>query len=90
LGIVNADGLATTAELLTLMSRKRLAALVRTGARVRVWHGVYALGQPDALTKLAALDMAASRPIVACMGTAAALYGFEPRTPRGFTYSIRA
>jgi predicted transcriptional regulator of viral defense system len=43
LGIVNADGLATTAELLTLMARKRLAALVRTGALVRVWHGVYAL-----------------------------------------------
>ncbi len=74
---VHAEGLATTAEMLQLMSRKRLAELVRAGALVRVWHGVYAWGEPDALTKLAALDLAASRPVVVCMGTAAALYGFD-------------
>jgi hypothetical protein len=74
---VRADGLATTAELLTLMSRKRLASLVRAGILVRVWHGVYTLGEPDAVTRLAALDLTTSRPIVACMGTAAALHGFD-------------
>jgi hypothetical protein len=38
---------------------------------------VYALNPPDTLTKIAALDLCASRPIVVCMGTAAALYGFD-------------
>jgi hypothetical protein len=74
---VHADGLATTAELLTVISRKRLAALVKAGKLVRVCHGVYAYGEPDVLGKLAALDVLAGQPVVACMGTAAALYGFD-------------
>jgi hypothetical protein len=74
---VRSDGLVTTAELLTVLSRARLASLVRAGSLVRVWHGVYAPNPPDTLTKIAALDLFASRPIVVCMGTAAALYGFD-------------
>ncbi len=70
-------GLATTGELLTVVSRKRLAGLVKAGRLVRVCHGVYALSQPDVLSKLAALDLVAGQPIVACMGTAAGLYGFD-------------
>jgi hypothetical protein len=70
-------GLATTRELLTALSRKRLAGLVKAGELIRVCHGVYALSEPDLLGKLAALDLVAGQPIVACMGTAAALYGFD-------------
>ena len=70
-------GLATTAELLTLVSRKRLAGFVNAGKLIRVRHGVYALSEPDVLGKLAALDLVAGQPIVACMGTAATLYGFD-------------
>ena len=77
---MRADGLATTAELLTAMSRKRLAGLVKAGRLVRVCHGVYAVSEPDVLCKLAALDLRAGQPIVACMGTAAALYGFDTET----------
>ncbi|HTX93363.1 MAG TPA: type IV toxin-antitoxin system AbiEi family antitoxin domain-containing protein [Mycobacterium sp.] len=71
------EGLATTRELLSIVSRKRLAGLVKAGRLIRVWHGVYAFDQPDVLTKLAALDLLAGQPVVACMGTAAALYGFD-------------
>lgn len=75
--LLDRGGLATTSELLTLLSRKRLAGLVKVGRLFRVWHGVYATTEPDVLGKLAALDLVAGQPIVACMGTAAALYGFD-------------
>ncbi|MGB8389899.1 MAG: type IV toxin-antitoxin system AbiEi family antitoxin domain-containing protein [Mycobacterium sp.] len=76
-------GLATTSDLLAVVSRKRLAGLVKAGMLIRVCHGAYATSEPDVLGKLAALDLVASQPIVACMGTAAALYGFDTeRTSR--------
>lgn len=75
-----ADELATTMDLLSVLSRKQLAGLVKAGRLTRVCHGVYAWCQPDVLTKLAALDRLAGQPIVACMGTAAALYGFDTET----------
>lgn len=73
-------GLATTGELLTTMSRKRLAVLVQAGRLIRVCHGVYGLTEPDLIGRLAALDLLARQPIVACMGTAATLYGFDTET----------
>jgi hypothetical protein len=72
-----AGGLATREQLLSVMSRKMLAAHVKTGAIVRVWHGVYALSPPDAVGRLAGLDLMTGKAIVACMGTAAHLYGFD-------------
>lgn len=44
---------------------------------IRVCRGVYAPPGGDLPTRLAALDLAAGQPIVACMGTAAALCGFD-------------
>jgi hypothetical protein len=41
-----------------------------------VWHGVYAQHPPSTIDRLAALDLLAGTPIVACMHTAAELYGF--------------
>ncbi|WP_246398402.1 type IV toxin-antitoxin system AbiEi family antitoxin domain-containing protein [Mycobacterium vicinigordonae] len=70
-------GLATTAELLTMVTHRQLAGLVKAGRLFRVRHGVYAPSPPDVLGQLAALDLVAREPIVACMGTAATLYGFD-------------
>ncbi|VBA47352.1 hypothetical protein LAUMK191_00851 [Mycobacterium attenuatum] len=50
-------GLATTQQLQGVISRKRLAGLVKAGMLIRVCHGVYASSEPDALGKLAALDL---------------------------------
>lgn len=69
--------MATTRQLLEVMSRKALECHVRAGRVVRVRHGVYAAAQPDVLGQLAALDLATGARIVACLGTAAALYGFD-------------
>ncbi|WP_264068552.1 hypothetical protein [Mycolicibacterium komossense] len=58
------------------MNPKTLARHVAAGAIVRVWHGVYALVEPDLPGRLAALELSTGRPVVACMHTAATLYGF--------------
>ena len=69
-------GVVTTSQLLAVMSRKMLASHVRAGAIIRVWHGVYALSPPDMFARLAGVDLIAGKPIVACMNTAAEMYGF--------------
>jgi hypothetical protein len=70
-------GFATTAQLLRVMTRQQLDVQVRNGGLVRVWHGVYAANEPNLLGRLAALDLFMGNRAVACMGTAAALYGFD-------------
>lgn len=75
--IEEAGGFATTAELLAVMTRKELRVQVRNGGLVRIWYGVYAATTPDLRGRLAALDLFMGRHAVACMGTAAALYGFD-------------
>lgn len=75
--LLDGGGLATASQLLTVVSRKRLAGLVKSGRLIRVCHGVYAACEPDMSGALAAVQLMAGRPVVACMGTAAALYGFD-------------
>ncbi|HEU0192117.1 MAG TPA: hypothetical protein VFR17_12745 [Mycobacterium sp.] len=70
-------GFATTAQLLTVMTRQELDVQVRNGGLIRVWYGVYAAVEPDLLGQLAALDLFMGLRAVASMGTAAALYGFD-------------
>jgi len=70
------NGLATTAELLTVMTRQQLDGQVRKGGLVRIWRGVYSSTEPDLLTQLRALDLLIGEHAVACMNTAADLYGF--------------
>lgn len=71
------DGLATTQQLLATMTYRTLARRVRAGTIIRVWHGVYAQHPPGTLERLAALDLITGKRIVACMNTAAELYGFD-------------
>lgn len=66
----------TTAELLTTMTRKQLDTAVRRGRLIRVWHGVYAAAEPDLITRLEALDRVIGGHAVACLHTAATLFGF--------------
>lgn len=70
-------GVATTRQLLAVLSPKTLECAVRAGRLVRVRRGVYALSLPDVCTRLAALDLAADTRVVACMQTAAEMYGFD-------------
>lgn len=70
-------GLVTLEQLRTCMSKSAVTDCLRAGALVRVCHGVYAVEPPDVFGRLRALDMMTGRPVVGCMGTAAALYGFD-------------
>ena len=70
-------GFATSTQLLTVMTRQQLRVQVRLGGLVRVWYGVYAAAEPDLLGRLAALDLLMGQRAVACLGTAAELYGFD-------------
>ncbi|HEX2284116.1 MAG TPA: type IV toxin-antitoxin system AbiEi family antitoxin domain-containing protein [Mycobacterium sp.] len=70
-------GLATTEQLLDRMSYRTLVRRLRSGVIIRVWHGVYALHPPSTVEKLAALDLVSGQHIVACMHTAAEMYGFD-------------
>jgi len=72
-----AGGLATTRQLLAVMTRQQLDVQVRKGGLVRVWSGVYAGGEPSTRERLAALDLLIGQEAVACLGTAAALHGFD-------------
>jgi very-short-patch-repair endonuclease len=80
--IRQAGGTATTAQLLTVMTRQQLDVQVRKGNLVRVWYGIYAASQPDVLGRLAALDTFMGKPAVCCMNTAAALHGFATESDR--------
>jgi hypothetical protein len=73
----DSGGLATTTQLLTVMTRQQLDTQVHKGALVRVWSGVYATRKPTRADRLAALDLLMGQEAVACLGTAATLYGFD-------------
>ena len=59
------------------MTRQQLDVQVKKRQLIRVWHGVYARAEPDFIGRLTALDEYMGQPAVACMGTAAALHGFD-------------
>jgi hypothetical protein len=64
------------------MSRRSFDAHLRTGALERIWQGIYSRGAPDDWTRLRGLDLAAGKPVPVCLGTAAALYGFDTEEPK--------
>jgi hypothetical protein len=75
--IDSCGGFATTSQLLKVITRQQLDVQVEKSELVRVWYGVYAARTPDRLGRLAALDVFLGVEAVACMGTAAAFYGFD-------------
>ena len=70
-------GVATTRQVLTVLTPKALEVGVRAGKLIRVRRGAYALKQPGVPVRLAALDLASGARVVACMQTAAQMYGFD-------------
>jgi very-short-patch-repair endonuclease len=77
----SSDGYVTTGALLQVITRQQLDVQVKKRQLIRVWHGVYARTEPNAIGRLTALDVYLGQPAVACMGTAAGLYGFDTETP---------
>lgn len=70
-------GVATFAQICEHLSRRSLQQLLRCEALVRVWPGIYSIGEPDQLTRLHGLDLQCGEELVMCLGSAAAAYGFD-------------
>ena len=84
-----AGGIATTRQLLTVMTRQQLDVQVRNGNLIRVWYGVYTTEQPDLLGRLAALDVFMGKKAVCCMDTARRCMASISRTRLQSMFSIR-
>ncbi|GFG54963.1 hypothetical protein MAGR_64040 [Mycolicibacterium agri] len=50
---------------------------LRSGELVRIFPSIYSLGAPDLLTLMRGLDLRCGEHVAVCMGTAAAMYGFD-------------
>lgn len=70
-------GVATSAQILEVVSRRHFQALLDCTAVERVWHGAYSLGSPDDERRLRALDLSCGEVVATCLGTAARSYGFD-------------
>jgi hypothetical protein len=69
-------GVVTSAQALRFLTRRALEAQLNCGALQKVWYGIYGHGEVNAALRLRGLDLAAGTPVAACLGTAAAAYGF--------------
>jgi hypothetical protein len=70
-------GVVTSAQALTLLTRRGLEGQLNNGELQRIWYGIYGRGEVTTALRLRGLDLAAGTTVAACMGTAAAAYGFD-------------
>jgi hypothetical protein len=74
-------GVASSAQILDHLTRRGFEAAVNSGVLERIWQGIYCRGEPDDVTRLRGLDLACGRTVPVCLGTAAALHGFDTEEP---------
>lgn len=70
-------GVVTSAQALTFLTRRGLEAELNHGVLQKIWYGIYGRGEPDTRLLLRGLDLATGTTVAACLGTAAAAYGFD-------------
>jgi hypothetical protein len=70
-------GVATSPQILTHLSRRTAQRQLRDGHLVKIWPGIYRLGEPDTRRRLHGLDLLCGETAVVCLGTAAGAYGFD-------------
>jgi hypothetical protein len=71
------DGVATSGQLLGVLTRRGLESKVNAGELVKVWPGLYGRGEIDDLVRLRALDLRAGVRVPICLATAARAHGFD-------------
>lgn len=74
-------GVATSAQIMSVITRHAFDRAVDTGELERIWHGIYCRGEPTDNLRLRGLDLSCGRKVAACLGTAAAMYGFDTEGP---------
>jgi hypothetical protein len=74
-------GVATSGQILTITSRYEFESELKTKELERIWQGIYCRGEPTDEVRLSGLDLACGRTVAVCMGTAAAIHGFDTEQP---------
>jgi hypothetical protein len=74
-------GVATSGQILTVVSRYEFETVVKRKHVERIWHGVYCLGEPTDELRLRGLDLSCGTTVAVCLATAAALHGFDTEQP---------
>ncbi|MGD9622888.1 MAG: hypothetical protein AB7G47_22355 [Mycolicibacterium sp.] len=74
-------GVVTSRQILEHLTRRRFESVVNTGVLERIWNGIYCLGEPTDRLRLRGLDLSCGKPVAACLGTAAAVFGFDTEQP---------
>jgi hypothetical protein len=74
-------GVASSGQILNYLTRRGFEAQVNSGALQRLWPGIYCRGEADDFTRLRGLDFACGRQVAVCLGSAAALHGFDTEEP---------
>jgi hypothetical protein len=75
------NGVATSGQILTLITRRAFEAELNCGSLERMWQGIYCRGEPDDALRLRGLDLSCGTAVAVCLGTAAAIYGFDTEEP---------
>jgi hypothetical protein len=70
-------GVVTSAQALTILTRRGLEDHLNRGVLQKIWYGIYGRGEVTTALRLRGLDLAAGTTVAACLGTAAAMYGFD-------------
>lgn len=71
------NGVATSGQILTHLTRRAFEAELNTGSLERMWQGIYCRGEPNDSLRLGGLDLSCGTVVAVCLGTAAALFGFD-------------
>lgn len=70
-------GVATSAQILAIISRRAMQSALDRGDLHKVWPGIYSPDEPDTMVRLRGLDLRGGEPVAVCLGTAAMAYGFD-------------
>ncbi|WP_041311406.1 hypothetical protein [Mycobacterium sp. JS623] len=75
-------GIASSGQILNYLTRRGFEAQVNYGVLERLWPGIYCRGEADDFARLRGLDFSCGTEVAVCLGTAAALHGFDTEEPR--------
>jgi hypothetical protein len=74
-------GVASSGQILNHLTRRGFESQVNSGVLERLWSGIYCRGEADDAMRLRGLDFSCGTRVAACLGTAAALHGFDTEEP---------
>ncbi len=71
------NGVATSAQIRTWMTRHAFQRAIDSGVLERVWQGIYCRGEPSEQLLLHGLDLSCGQKVPLCLASAAAVHGFD-------------